>query len=139
MAARKLNNSKGMSKRELDAKKFVAQWAKNADVQDWFVELRSGFKNAIANELGIKKSSVTEKQLYQCVHALMRSGTLDIALRDMGLVPKPSIGSAILGWHDFEHLRSRGLANKVAGGTAITAKLGLLIIGALKGAEYLTR
>ena len=126
-------------KKELDSVKLVEKWAKEAEVEKWIAGIRAGFKTEIAAQLEIPELEVTDQQVYACVHTLQKSGNLDETLRDMGLVPKPSIFSALVGWHDYEHLRARGAANKIAGLTSIGAKIGILVFGAMKGMEYLAR
>jgi len=140
MGARKLSDHvHKSSQKELDPRAFIDAWYKKAEIASWVKNVKDGFRAAIADELGVEESSVSDKQVYQCMHALNRSGHLDSALRDLGLVPKPSVFSAIIGWHDIEHLRARGLSNWIAGLTSIGAKMAILAILALKGIDYVSR
>jgi hypothetical protein len=82
-------------------------------------KLVEALKEMIAEAVEASAADITDEQVMETVKALHKSGKLDAVLRNLGLVPKPGIFSAITGWHNVEHMRSRGFSNKLAGAMGI--------------------
>lgn len=78
-------------------------------------KLMDQLREMIAEAINASKEDITEEQVMDTVKSLHKSGKLDTVLRNLGLVPKPNWFSAVSGWHNVEHLRSRGASNKLAG------------------------
>lgn len=85
------------------------------------------------------KQNPSDDEVSAAMDKLHKSGSLDPFLRSVGLVPKPGIFSALTGWHDVEHLRSKGASNKIAGVTSLSCRIAVLAYGCWKGYEYFTR
>jgi hypothetical protein len=77
-------------------------------------------------DLGYEKTEITEELIFRSFQA-MPAEKKDDLLRKHGLVPTPGFFSSITGWHNIEHLRSKGWQNKVQGA------MGLLYQGAAIG------
>lgn len=78
----------------------------------------------------------TDENIEEAIHRLHKSGKLDDTLRQAGLVPRPGFFSAITGWHEVEHLRSKGFTNKLVGAKNLGMQIGLMILGAVHGYRW---
>jgi hypothetical protein len=92
----------------------------------------SKIKEAMAEmlkDLGYGTQEITEELIFKSFQA-MPAEKKDDLLRRHGLVPTPGFFSSITGWHNIEHLRSKGWENKVQGAMGLlyqAAAVGLSI------------
>lgn len=84
------------------------------------------FLKELLTEMGYSDKEITPDLMHKAFLA-MPAEKRDPTLRELGLVPTPGFFSSLLGWHNIEHMRSRGWQNKVAG------TMGLLYQGAAIG------
>lgn len=95
------------------AKKVADELAKKFD----FANLKSVLAETLKG-MGVKENEITDDLIFTTFQALPAEKK-DEMLRKVGLVPTPGFFSSISGWHNVEHLRSRGWRNKVAGGVGL--------------------
>lgn len=72
------------------------------------------FLKELLTEMGYSEKEITPDLMHKAFLA-MPAEKRDPALRELGLVPTPGFFSSLLGWHNIEHMRSRGWRNKWAG------------------------
>ena len=78
-------------------------------------DLMFRLKKQLAAGLLINISEITDEMALESLDSFHSSGEADAMWRAMGLVPKPGWVSAFTGWHNFQHLWTRGATNKLAG------------------------
>lgn len=128
------------AKKRAEAKvKAAAKAAEEADKLNMLNETISAIKRMMAEEIGCKPDEIRDEDAYDVIDELHSSGVLDETLMDLGITPVPGFWSAISGWHDIQHLRTRGLGNKTAGLVGLATKAAVVGYGAFKAAEYLTK
>lgn len=88
-----------------------------------------------AEELGYEPKEVDDETIF-AVWSAMPSEKKDTLLRKIGLVPTPGLFSSITGWHNIEHLRSRGWRNKVSGAMGIIYQGAAIGLGTYLGVDW---
>lgn len=111
-------------------KEVAEKLAKGLGITDAKVMTASIRKQA-AEFAGVEEKDIDDATLAALIMEIHASGKADDVMRDFGIVPKPGWFSGLSGWHDIQHMRTKGFGNKVAGGSSIVAKLGCATAGVL--------
>jgi hypothetical protein len=112
-----------------------SQEAKTDEKEKEFEELLKEGITQLMKVLGTYIQDKTGKELSESdlreIWNKMDKDKKQAFLFSSGLVPEPGVVGAITGWHDIQHLRSKGAGNKTAGIWGIATKSAAVALAVL--------